>query len=88
MRTMTWRDDAACHGRDDLDWLGSHVTVSMARLCWDCPVRPECLFEALQREDKCDPGIWGGTNEYERRAIRKNRNVLRQVWNELKEAAA
>ena len=83
-----WRLEAACAKDGDMRWLGSVVTVSMARVCWSCPVRPDCLFEALRREECADPGIWGGTNEYERRAIRKNRNVLRQVWDELREAAA
>ena len=83
-----WRAEASCRADNDPRWLGSEVTVSMARICWNCPVRPDCLFEALRREECADPGIWGGTNEYERRAIRKNRNVLRQVWDELREAAA
>lgn len=80
---MSWKDEAACRGDDPKRWLGSDITLSMARLCWDCPVRPECLFEALQREDKCDPGIWGGTTELERRRIRQDRSVLRKVWVEL-----
>lgn len=85
---MTWRDDAACRGHDNLDWFAFEMTTLMARLCWDCPVRPECLFEALQREEKCDPGVWGGTTESERRRIRKDRNVLKQVWVELGQVAA
>ena len=83
---MSWRDEAACRGRDDLNWFGE-VTYQTGRLCWNCPVRPECLFEALQREDKCDPGIWGGTTELERRRIRRDRTALKQVWVELGEAA-
>jgi len=83
-----WRDDAACRSDQDARWLGSQVTVSMARVCWSCPVRADCLFEALAREECSDPGIWGGTTEHQRRAIRKNRNVLRTIWDDLREAAA
>jgi hypothetical protein len=88
MVVSSWKDEAACSNDMDERWLGSDITVSMARLCWACPVRADCLFEALRREEASDPGIWGGTNEYDRRAIRKDRNRLREVWAELEEAAA
>lgn len=83
-----WRDEAACAKDDDMRWLGNVVTVSMARICWNCPVRPDCLFEALRREESADPGIWGGTNEYDRRVIRKDATRLKDFWAELEEAAA
>ena len=85
---MRWRDEAACRGREDLNWFGPDMTMSLARLCQPCPVRPECLFEALQREEKCDPGIWGGTTEIERRHIRRDRSALKRVWVELERAVA
>lgn len=34
-----------------------------------CPIREECLLFALTNNEKC--GIWGGTSEICRRAIRK-----------------
>ena len=34
-----------------------------------CPVRLECLADALQWE--CDFGVWGGLTERERRALRR-----------------
>lgn len=85
--TVSWRDDAACAGDNDPRWLGSTITVSMAKLCWPCPVRTDCLFEALSLETKCDPGVWGGTTEYQRYTIRKDRTALSRYWAELREAA-
>ena len=85
---MSWREDAACAGDDDPRWLGSTITMSMARICWKCPVRTDCLFEALSREPKCDPGIWGGTTEYQRLMIRRKKHLLADYWSELREAAA
>lgn len=37
--------------------------------CLGCPVRLECLADALQWQ--CDFGVWGGLTERERRAIRR-----------------
>lgn len=37
--------------------------------CLGCPVRLECLADALQCG--CDYGVWGGLTERERRAIRR-----------------
>lgn len=37
--------------------------------CMGCPVRLECLADALQCA--CDYGVWGGLTERERRAIRR-----------------
>lgn len=42
-----------------------------ARLrCTGCPVRLQCLAEALQW--KSDFGVWGGLTERERRALRRS----------------
>lgn len=38
-------------------------------VCADCPVRVSCLAFALRNGE--DHGIWGGTTEDERRAIRR-----------------
>jgi WhiB family redox-sensing transcriptional regulator len=37
------------------------------RICSGCPVRAECLIDAL--EHRHEYGIWGGLTERERRAI-------------------
>lgn len=40
-------------------------------ICSACPVKGECLDVALA--DPVCTGVWGGTSEYERRRIRKER---------------
>src|SRR3954453_13516172 len=53
-------------------------------VCGGCPVRTECLAEALETE--MGGGVWGGMTERERRAIlRKRPNVT--SWRTLLESA-
>ena len=42
-------------------------------ICADCPVRLECLAYALETSQAF--GIWGGANEDERRAMRRQRRA-------------
>lgn len=42
------------------------------RVCAGCPVRAECLDYALVTNQRY--GVWGGTSERERRALRKERS--------------
>jgi WhiB family redox-sensing transcriptional regulator len=44
------------------------------RICRGCPVRDDCLVEAL--DNRIDTGVWGGMTERERRALlRRNPDV-------------
>jgi WhiB family redox-sensing transcriptional regulator len=53
-------------------------------VCGGCPVRTECLAEALDNE--IEWGVWGGMTERERRAVlRKRPNVT--SWRTLLETA-
>ncbi len=53
-------------------------------VCGGCPVRTECLAEAL--DNQIEWGVWGGMTERERRAIlRKRPNVT--SWRTLLETA-
>jgi WhiB family redox-sensing transcriptional regulator len=53
-------------------------------VCGACPVRAECLAEALDNE--IEWGVWGGLTERERRALlRKRPNVT--SWRQLLETA-
>lgn len=74
---MAWRQWALCTEIDPDLWFpnkGDSVTPHIAkRICQDCPVKTECLEEALTRPREHDFGVWGGTTEHERRALRRNR---------------
>lgn len=71
-----WRSQAECVGTDpDLFFPlgGSGAPLAQAeaakRVCSQCPVRVLCLQYALETNQTT--GVWGGTNEDERRAIRR-----------------
>ncbi|MBV2353038.1 WhiB family transcriptional regulator [Streptomyces sp. J2-1] len=71
-----WRDDAACRHEDpDLFFpVGTtgpaHVQARQAKgVCAGCPVREQCLDWALDTGQSI--GVWGGTTENERRALRR-----------------
>ncbi|MEV1331161.1 WhiB family transcriptional regulator [Micromonospora costi] len=70
-----WHDDAACDGLGDAMFpdKGDHAASSYAkRVCAGCPVRHQCLEDALDRNDQW--GIRGGADPSERRALLKHRD--------------
>lgn len=78
----SWRSLAVCRGTDpDLFFpVGTtgNALVQIARakdVCFECPVRIECLDYAIATNQ--DSGIWGGLDEEQRRAIRRQ-NAARQ----------
>lgn len=86
---MSWNEDwateAACRGAspDELFVRGAAQHQAKA-VCMACPVRTECLAEALDNE--IEWGVWGGMTERERRAVLRRRpNVT--SWRALLEAA-
>lgn len=70
----SWRDDAACRGPEhDLDLFfptrGETDRLRAAKaVCATCPVTEPCLAFALLTGAE---GIWGGTSEKQRRAIKR-----------------
>jgi WhiB family redox-sensing transcriptional regulator len=75
-RGADWRDEAAClHTDPDLFFPVSTTGPALRqadeakRICRTCPVRTPCLTWALDQGNFS--GIWGGTTEDERRAIRR-----------------
>lgn len=69
-----WTLYAACVD-DHVDNYFAEGTVNEAVLvkrakCGACPVRRDCLEDALAVEPDLDAGVWGGTTANERRAIR------------------
>ncbi len=80
-----WTPRAACRSAqpDQLFVRGAEQNKAK-QLCAGCPVRTECLAEAL--DNQIEWGVWGGMTERERRAIlRKRPNVT--SWRRLFEAA-
>jgi WhiB family redox-sensing transcriptional regulator len=71
-----WRDEAACRQTDpDLFFPPGRTGVAIEQLeaaksvCRSCPVQHPCLQFALETNQEA--GIWGGTDEDERRRLRR-----------------
>lgn len=71
-----WRQRAACRDLDPELFFpvseigpGAHQADRAKSVCAGCPVRTACLEYAL--DNGLDHGIFGGTTETERRALRR-----------------
>ncbi|MFI5966818.1 WhiB family transcriptional regulator [Streptomyces asoensis] len=71
-----WREHAACRHEDpDLFFpIGTSgpalLQVEQAKaVCGRCPVREACLDWAMETDQTL--GVWGGTGENERRALKR-----------------
>lgn len=87
--TQSWVEQARCRGAEDDLFPEGKQQKRAAAICMGCPVRQECLIEAL--DNKLEWGIWGGLTERERRALlRQHPNVTswRQVLAPERTAAA
>ena len=84
---VSWHERAVCRGRLDLPW-DRDLTPETAALCLVCPVRVECLTEALDRESKCDVGVWGATGPKERHRIRCGQLTVEAAWTSASAVAA
>jgi Transcription factor WhiB len=70
-----WRQDARCHDADSSVFFGEpreplYPTDEALAYCHPCPVRRQCLDEALKNGLE---GTWGGTTEYQRSALLRGR---------------
>jgi WhiB family transcriptional regulator, redox-sensing transcriptional regulator len=66
-----WTLSAKCTGMGD-EFFGEEFEQKMIRrFCIDCPVRQECLNEALL--NGIEWGVWGGYTERERRRMLRQR---------------
>lgn len=63
-----WAQRAACRTEqpDELFVRGAEQNKAK-QVCAGCPVRTECLAEAL--DNQIEWGVWGGMTERERRAL-------------------
>lgn len=80
-----WTVQARCkESRPDELFVRGAEQHRAKQVCAGCPVRAECLAEAL--DNNIEWGVWGGLTERERRAVlRKRPNVT--SWRALLEAA-
>ena len=85
MNQGDWRINASCRDEEPDQLFVRGAEQRKAKLvCLGCPVRMECLAEAL--DNKIEFGVWGGMTERERRALlRRHPNVA--SWRKMFEAA-
>ena len=66
-----WRDEGLCAQTDPEAFYPEkgQATKPAKRICARCPVQALCLEYALAHDERY--GVWGGTSERERRAIKR-----------------
>jgi WhiB family transcriptional regulator, redox-sensing transcriptional regulator len=80
-----WAGRAACRTTDPDTLFVQGAAQNRAKLvCMGCPVRTECLADAL--DNRVEFGVWGGMTERERRALLRRRPDV-PSWKVLLEAA-
>lgn len=78
MIVQTWQHRAACRNHPNPDLWFPNQTDDAARatakaICAGCPVRADCLTDAMQPGMRSYVrGIWGGTTERERAELIKH----------------
>src|SRR5262245_37063500 len=82
-----WRVNALCRDEDPDGLFVRGKEQRKAKLvCIACPVRTECLAEAL--DNRIEFGVWGGMTERERRALLRRRPDVMSWLGVLEEARA
>jgi WhiB family redox-sensing transcriptional regulator len=67
-----WTTQAACNSADPDELFVTGAAQNRAKaVCMGCPVRTECLSDAL--DNRVEFGVWGGMTERERRALLRRR---------------
>jgi len=82
-----WASRAACQSSDpDALFVQGAAQNRAKSVCLGCPVRSECLADALDHQ--VEFGVWGGMTERERRALLRRRPDVRSWWRLLEAAKA
>jgi WhiB family redox-sensing transcriptional regulator len=79
-----WAASAKCREQEPDSLFVRGAEQNKAKLvCRGCPVRTECLAEAL--DNQIEWGVWGGMTERERRALLRRRPAA--SWRSVLETA-
>ena len=82
---MDWTTRSACRTNDPDELFVQGAAQNRAKqICLGCPVRAECLADAL--DNRVEFGVWGGMTERERRALLRRRPDVAS-WKVLLETA-
>ncbi|MDQ1688891.1 MAG: WhiB family transcriptional regulator, redox-sensing transcriptional regulator [Frankiaceae bacterium] len=74
--TEAWPSLGACRqGDPDALFVQGAAQNRAKQVCMGCPVRVECLADAL--DNRVEFGVWGGMTERERRALLRRRPEVR-----------
>jgi len=69
---QAWTALSACRTADPDELFVTGAAQNRAKaVCLGCPVRTECLSDAL--DNRVEFGVWGGMTERERRALLRRR---------------
>ena len=71
VQSEDWTMRAKCRGMEDALFPDASDQKRARLLCSGCPVRFECLAEAL--DNRIEWGVWGGMTERERRLLLRQR---------------
>jgi WhiB family redox-sensing transcriptional regulator len=83
--TQDWSALSACRDADPDELFVTGAAQNRAKaVCMGCPVRTECLSDAL--DNRVEFGVWGGMTERERRALLRRRPDVTS-WKVLLETA-
>ena len=76
---VDWANKAACRQSDPDSLFVQGAAQNRAKaVCMGCPVRTECLADAL--DNRVEFGVWGGMTERERRALLRRRPDVDSWW--------
>lgn len=73
-RSNDWTLRAKCRGMEDALFPDAADQKRARQVCIGCPVRYECLAEAL--DNRIEWGVWGGMTERERRLLLRRRSEV------------
>lgn len=75
-----WVLQAKCRGMEDAMFPEGADQKRVRAVCQGCPVRTECLAEAL--DNRIEWGVWGGMTERERRQLLREHTEVRS-WRDV-----